>query len=170
MFIKAGMTSASLTNPPSAPEHARLMRLGYGIALEHPIRPQIRAVLEAVYVEMGEQETGYPGIGRSALPYVSVPVLLQYRAGNRKGITPKLFGGYALSFRTSSVLDTEPLTGANPAKAVDHGVMIGVGGEMKLGKQTVTLDVRTYTGLTRVRENQKRKHRGVWVMAGMKIF
>ena len=168
--MKLGMTQTSFSGEPFGYGGRSLTGFAGGLSFERLLTPGASGVIEVLYVEMGAKKEKENTKWRFS--YISIPAFLQYRFEISSGLSPKVFGGYALNLRLLSETDGK----RGPGKRIDHGFVVGAGLDFMISRQEVTLDIRYYGGVSKFIESSnffefpEAKNRGVWILAGIRLF
>lgn len=117
--------------------------LGLGFALQP----------EALFVQKGA-ELDYAGPWKVSHDYVEVPLLLRYRFGEERLLSPYLLGGPYLSFllssfshRSNDLADYSPDDWVRSTSDTEFGAAMGAGVEWNLGWRSFLLEIRYSLGL-----------------------
>jgi hypothetical protein len=115
---------------------------------------KVRIQPEILYVMKGAKATISGVDVKTKLDYLEIPVLVKWMIPTQSKISPNLFAGPAIAIRTSAKAEGEQGGVAvefdikDSVKAIDFGVVLGGGVDVKAGKGNATFDVRYTLGLS----------------------
>lgn len=153
---KAGLNFAKVHGDDS--EGAK-NRTGFtlGMYADMPLSPSFSFHPEVLYWQSGAkaEESGFTATIK--LDYIQVPVLMYFRvpAKGESKMTPMFYAGPSFGIKASAKVKGE-VDGASAeasidnAKSMDVGVCFGGGGEIAMGSNKLTIDVRYTLGLTQL--------------------
>ena len=178
-FAKLGANLSTITDD----EADYRLGFGGGLSIERPFNRSSSGVLEVLYLGLGgnysnETTTSFGTQKFEAewrLSYIGVPALWHYRFNtNTPNVSPRLFAGYALLFRTSSKVSAGSVTikGEEGVRKVDHGFMLGAGFDFMISRQEFIVEGRYYQGVSDLSTvaDVEGKNRAFWLSAGIRLF
>ena len=162
--IQAGVSNSSFRGSDlQNPSYITRMAGGGGLRYEYPSGFEFET--GAYYVVKGGSLRGsfedIPIEGISEITYVEIPVLIGYRLNPYKRLSPRLYAGPAMAFRSGSQITfnaigssfeqtEEDLT----VEKKDLGLMVGVDFNARVRSETLTFGLRSTFGLSNARSEK----------------
>ncbi|MBT3448891.1 MAG: PorT family protein [Bacteroidetes Order II. Incertae sedis bacterium] len=115
--------------------------------------------------------------GLSEITYIEVPFLLGYRINPYKRISPRLFAGPAMAFKTEAQI-TYNAVGSSfeqteqdlTVEGQDLGLIVGLDFNARVGSETLTFGLRSTYGLSNARSEKPEIYNTSYVLMAGIIF
>ncbi len=178
---KAGFAVANFVDDPDTEFESKVNFTG-GFTFNSELNRNVSLQPEVLYVVKGAKTQAVidevPLNLSFSVTYIEVPLLLRYSMNPRSDITPVFLAGGAASWNINSRVkfgivggDTEFSDADDSIKALDFGVVVAAGVDIKWDLRRITLEARYTRGLTNLVDDQDdpKRNTAIAVTAGIRL-